>query len=443
MLSVISSARREVWRAVATNDPAALSDHVPAWFDALRARVGIAYLTGQLLVAVLLLIGGRSGVLEAPRVRRRRTERELSQRLDRALAVMDLSATTPHRPLSSESDVLVVAVDPPSGPAVLKIATSPAASARLDRHADILRGFAPAVTEGPLGPLLPRIERRGVLDGERVLLETRLPGITSTDPAATPAALAAIATLHAATAATTRVAPALLEAWVDEPMAHLRRLPARLAKPAGLDALAATLHRALAGSDVTVSAVHGDFWSGNVLFSWAGGSWWVVSGIVDWDDAKPVGLPDADLALWWLGAQPRGWGASVRRVLDDPAAADDALASLPVERLNPQLSGETVVLLAWLNHVAGCLARAVRNPLSPIWAARNVRPVVARFRPRRPGREDIMTPTPSSRRGLDLRTTLQHTHPSCRGDPHLSCNVGPTSHPAASRKHTSRRACNI
>jgi hypothetical protein len=39
----------------------------------------------------------------------------------------------------------------------------------------------------------------------------------------------------------------------------------------------------------------------------------------------------------------------------------------------------TVVLLAWLGHVAGGLTRAVRRPLSPVWAARNVRPVVRRY----------------------------------------------------------------
>jgi hypothetical protein len=365
--------------------------------------VGIAYLTSQLLVAVGLLVSGRSGILghqgtglrqgrgrsEAPRLapgswlRRRRSQRELGARLESALAVFGLPITTPHRLLTSDSDVLVVALDPPTGPSVLKLATSPAATAGLNRHADLLTGLGSELAGGPIGNLLPRTLNRQALNGNGILLETRMPGAVSNDPAVTPAALTAIAALHSATASRTPVGPALLEVWVDEPLRHLRRLPKRLADPAGLDALAGRLHQALAEQELGVSTVHGDFWSGNVLVD----EHREVTGIVDWEDGRRVGLPDVDLVHWWLVAQPGELGAVVSRALDEPNAAESALAALPVTRPNPQLGAETVVLLAWLTHVAGGLARAVRNPLSPVWAARNVRPVVARLaRPGRVGR---------------------------------------------------------
>lgn len=360
--------------------------------------VGIAYLSSQVLVAVGLLISGRSGMsirqsavlgqargtsgvprlAPGPFLRRWRSQRELGARLGPALDACDLPVTTPYRLLTSDSDVLVVALDPPSGPLVLKIATSPAATAGLDRHADLLTGLGPEVTGGPLGPLLPRVLLRRTLDGQRVLLETHLPGATSDDPALTPAALAAIALLHSTTASTTLVGPAQLRDWVNEPISHLRRLPARLADPAGLDTMSTVLHQALAEQEVTTSTVHGDFWSGNVLVDHSEDGP-IVRGIVDWENGRSGGLPDVDLVHWWLAVQPGELGTAVRRALDDPAAVEAALAAFPVPRPNPQLPVETVVLLAWLGHVAGGLSRAVRHPLSPVWAARNVRPVVARY----------------------------------------------------------------
>jgi hypothetical protein len=317
-------------------------------------------------------VTGRSG-LGGPGVRR-----ELGRRLGPALAACGLPGSTPARLLTSDSDALVVAVDPPSGPKVLKIATSAAATAGLDRHADVLAALGPELSDGPVGPLLPRVTGRATLDGERVLVETRLPGRVSRDRAVTPVALASITALHRTTAASVLVGPALLEAWVDEPLAALRRLPAWLAAPRGLEALHANLHRALAEQPVLASSIHGDFWSGNVLVA-DGEDGPVVTGIVDWEDGRLVGLPDVDLVHWWLASQPGALGATVNRVLDDPAVVDADLTAVGVSRTNPDVETGTVVLLAWLGHVAGGLTRAVRRPLSPVWAARSVRPVVARY----------------------------------------------------------------
>ena len=61
-----------------------------------------------------------------------------------------------HRLLTSDSDVLVVALDCPPEALVVKIATSPAASAGLDRHADLLGWLGPELGGSPSAALLPR-----------------------------------------------------------------------------------------------------------------------------------------------------------------------------------------------------------------------------------------------------------------------------------------------
>jgi aminoglycoside phosphotransferase (APT) family kinase protein len=170
----------------------------------------------------------------------------------------------------------------------------------------------------------------------------------------------------------------VLRRWVDEPLGYLRQLPAWAASPAALDRLARTLHESLTGRQVTATVVHGDFWSGNVLVR-AGEAGPEVTGIVDWENADRVGLPDTDLVHWWLAGQPVGLGTAVRQALDVPAWAGAELAALPVALPNPQLATEDTVLLTWLAHVSAGLARATRNSLSRVWVTRNIRPVLQCF----------------------------------------------------------------
>jgi aminoglycoside phosphotransferase len=297
-----------------------------------------------------------------------------------------MPTTAQHRLLTSDCDTLVVALDSPQLELVIKIATSQAASAGLNRHADVLTWLAPELGASTGAALLPRVVQRATCLGERVLVETGLPGSAvaeptvdrALDPQVTAAALAAIAEIHQSTAVPTFVDESVLQYWVEEPLGYLRRLPTWAAAPAALDRLAQTLHESLRDRQVTGAVVHGDFWSGNVLVraTEAGPE---VTGIVDWENGRRVGLPDTDLVHWWLTAQPVELGAAVRRALATPESAATELATLPVALPNPELAVENVVLLTWLGHVGAGLARATRNPLSPVWVARNIRPVVQWF----------------------------------------------------------------
>ena len=78
----------------------------------------------------------------------------------------------------------------------------------------------------------------------------------------------------------------------------------------------------------------------------------MITGLVDWENARAVGLPDADLLHWWLSTEPGELGATVRRVLLDPPAAEARVAGLPQLLINHEIAIEHLVLLTWLWHVS-------------------------------------------------------------------------------------------
>ena len=101
-----------------------------------------------------------------------------------------------------------------------------------------------------------------------------------------------------------------------------------------------------------------------------------MTGIVDWENARPVGLPDCDLIHLWLTSQPSELGSTVRRAVISPDTVQTAVAGLGVSWTNPQLSTAHLVLLAWLWHVTAELERATRNRVGRLWLARTVKPVL-------------------------------------------------------------------
>lgn len=357
------------------------------------AGVGAASLTTSTAIALGLLIGGRTGLWpRGPRrlrlrdrllrlgscvsstLRRNRTKVALQRRLPAALAACDL-APGPGVLLTSDSDTLVYA--PGSAPdRLVKIATSSAASAGLDRHAERVERLA--TIDQQWVHWLPRIVRR-VTVTDRVLLETRLPGRAGTKharPAAvTAAATTAIRRLHTTTGHRMVVDAEIVEDWIAEPIRQLRQHRRVSGDQIALDRLQSHLTDALVDRTVAVATTHGDFWPGNVLVD--DGELPRVTGLVDWENSRVRGLPDADLMHWWLSTQPAELGAVVDAALTDPSTAAMQLAdySLP----NPQLPIEDVVLLTWLWHVSDGLRRASRNSVGRVWVRRNVTPVLHRF----------------------------------------------------------------
>ena len=355
--------------------------------------MGVVILVCQSLVAIFLLSSGRSGLWaersgwrdipaaakQLPAWWRKRLDRQKTfSLLSPALSACEIPAATQTTMLPSESDTLVVAVSSLDEPMVLKIATSRVASEGLARHAAALEGLGAALEPG-MSILLPRVQRRSTLEGNGILLESRLPGQRATelpdDPDVNIAALAAMVKIHEMTGRLREVDEGLLATWVDGPLAAIRHAYAASGSAANLDRLSAELHTALRGREVVTAYVHGDFWPGNVLIEHEQEEF-RVSGIVDWENASSAGLPDLDLVHWWLTTRPGQLGTVVLQALERPQSVLEGLGRWGVTLPNNDLDLRHLILQTWLGHVAAGLCRASTNRVGSVWLSRNVGPVI-------------------------------------------------------------------
>jgi O-antigen/teichoic acid export membrane protein len=356
--------------------------------------VGLSWVSTQTTIALVLILTRRTGTgsigIElggavdwaakvVSRLRRQRNRRLARQLAVPALRVCGLvPQRAEYRLLPSNSDSLILALEGQQEGRVLKIATTTAASRGLDRHADTLSELRHSLNSSQLLTLVPRVIERGTLQGRTILLETKLPGDTKSDQAGTldlEAAAAAISELHRSSHTAVTVDEALMRDWVDIPIAKLRQIKPLNDADVALGRLKDTLYGALLGQHVITSRVHGDYWLGNILLLPDGGRL-KVTGIVDWENARRVGLPDCDLIHLWLTSQPSELGSTVRSGVLSPDTVRTAVGELGASWTNPQLSTGHLVLLAWLWHATAELERATRNRVGRLWVARTVKPVL-------------------------------------------------------------------
>ena len=161
---------------------------------------------------------------------------------------------------------------------------------------------------------------------------------------------------------------------MDEPVAEIARA---VPETASLERMAAGLHDYLAGRLVTLGWTHGDFYSGNVLAGPDG----LVTGIVDWSQAREQDLLALDLVFWLLTVPasghgyPRSFGARVAAGLRQPwTTAESRLIGTVID--GDPISQRALLLLAWLRHVAGNLEKSDRYADSVLWSRRNITPVL-------------------------------------------------------------------
>jgi hypothetical protein len=285
------------------------------------------------------------------------------------------------RLLRTVSDVRVYIMRAEHGETgVLKVAATASSAPVLRRERNVLAQLG---SDGQLGgwrAVLPVLLAAGDVGASTYLFTSRLPGRDGRQLAPeemarlTSAAIQAISPLYRRTRETCVVDDALLGQLVDEPAELIKT-----ALPCSdvVDRLAQALHSDLAGRTVTLGMTHGDFSAGNILANGAGR----VTGIVDWGDARERDLPALDIAFWLLTVPGYGrtpvfgrqiadrldrklaWTPSERRALG--SVADDDLAD-----------GRTLLLLAWLRHVASNLGKSNRYAESPVWSRRAIVPVL-------------------------------------------------------------------
>jgi Ser/Thr protein kinase RdoA (MazF antagonist) len=284
--------------------------------------------------------------------------------------------------VSGTAVLLVRTADRMTG--VLKIAATGSGAASLRREHAVLCHLAAQQDLAGWRDLLPVPLHWGDAGGSTFLLTSRLPGRDGRrlrrrgTARLTAAAAAAIAPLHTHDAMVTEVDGALLDRWLEEPMAWL----ATVGRPArAVGRVAGTVREGLAGRWMRLGWTHGDFHAGNVLTG-PGGQ---IAGIVDWDQAREGDLVATDIASWILAipgtGRRRELGARVAARLGADRCwtpAESRLLGLADD--GDLAAGRALLLLTWLRHVAGNLAKSDRYARSPLWPRYNVRPVLRRVR---------------------------------------------------------------
>jgi hypothetical protein len=281
--------------------------------------------------------------------------------------------------LRTASDTAVLMVRVTEGRSgVLKVAATDSGVDSLRREVDVLRRLCSDERLGSWRSMLPvPWQAGGIGGGGAFLLTNRLPGGKLQPGMArriTTSAFYAIAPLHNLDRAVQVADDTMLHCWVDEPVAEIARA---VEHTASLDRIAAELHEYFAGRKVTLGWTHGDFYSGNVLAGPDG----LVTGIVDWSQARQQDLLALDLVFWLLTVPapgpgyPRSFGSRVASGLRQPwTMTESGLIGTVID--GDPVSKRVLLLLAWLRHVAGNLEKSDRYAESILWSRRNIAPVL-------------------------------------------------------------------
>ena len=286
----------------------------------------------------------------------------------------------------TDSDVVVRFAGPrPEARLVVKIAWSPAGAAALAKQRDALAALRTAPALGALAAVLPRELAAGDAQGHPWVVEHALAGVDArrwtrdaTIERALEATARGVAPLHTATGAMRTMNGTLLDALIDERLAHLDRVRG---PHQGLRRLRAELREALDGRDMLVARSHGDLWLGNALLAPDASA---LTGLVDWEASRPADLPGVDLAHLVISTRTLVRGASLGRVVQRLLSGAEPLSPLEERLLAPHTAPggpgvRELVLLGWLQHAAQRLTQSELHRHG-LWLRRTVDPVLAGLR---------------------------------------------------------------
>jgi aminoglycoside phosphotransferase (APT) family kinase protein len=252
---------------------------------------------------------------------------------------------------------------------------------RLHRQADVLAALHRDPRLAGWLAVVPRHLAHAEVDGRSYWVEEAVPGSPLTaamlrNSLILDQAVTLIEDLHSRTGEERIVDQALIDEWVHRPLAHIGRFC--LAHPhylPAVDRLRAELSSALAGRTVRTCWIHGDFWPGNLLASGP-----TVTGVVDWDQARPHHLPLHDLLHIHVFARRQTLrcelGDVVVGALRDGAAEAIGASRQQMGTWLQDMPERSAVLMYWLRHVA-LFFDSEGHGDNPRWVRRNVESVLA------------------------------------------------------------------
>ncbi len=299
------------------------------------------------------------------------------------------------RVISTVTDVTVVALgqEGRSPEALLKLANSEQAAADLRNQSRVLSTLRADPRLRGWNALLPDLLAEGQAEGQYYVVETVLPGVDArrvlNEAGARSRMLAGaaetISQLHTRTASLRPVDARLLNEWIDRRVKIVRGSLTRGTRQnrytEKLDGLAGELYRSFVGREVPVGWIHGDFGPGNLLVSPTGEP---VTGVVDWGLASPEDFPLLDLVHMLLSMrmylEGRELGDIICQLLDGGAWTREEMALLNAEQKlfsSQPVDTRSLLLLAWLRHIASNLSKSRHYAKNWLWVDRNVKRVLA------------------------------------------------------------------
>jgi hypothetical protein len=285
----------------------------------------------------------------------------------------------------SGTQVVVIAVGPPQGPAaaIVKVPVTADGVASQAREAATLADLGREPGLGSFRELIPARLAAGKAAERPYVVERAIAGVDGRrlgGPAAERAvaeAAAVIGELHRRTSSPVVVDGPLVDRWIGKRLEVL--VPATRDR-APLDRVGTVLAGWWEGQSLPVSWVHGDFWAANVMFD---PETVAVTGVIDWEWAGPCEPPAHDLLYLLIQARMlaagREFGDVVSALLDGASWTSLEQAILEAGGvLAPGQArvGREVLLLVWLRHVAFNLIQAPGDARNWVWTGRNIDPVL-------------------------------------------------------------------
>ncbi len=381
--------------------------------------VGVAWLAGQTLIAIFLLITdwrttvfpfvdiqNMLTVLSFPRKLRERWRQRKSVRLGTQLlpkivpslrSKVNDKTETPwrvQRNLSKPDDLINLVIGPDQNPllAIMKIPQSEQELGRLNRHYQMLKILQENNSLGEWQAYLPEVYPSFDEADRKIFVERLTPGVDASQfltkknalTQMQSAAFAAIRPLHQKTASTLTIDIQWLNKWLDTPRNTLQDLlSAKSITPEAFTAylqLENQIRDNLLGREIVVSWIHGDFVPQNIKISPDGSQ---VVGILDWELAAQQDLPQLDLYHFLIVCRSlvsgNEYGESVAALLDgekwsriERELLESSNIDLPGERIEPH----TLTLMSWLRHISGNLSKTPRYNRQWWWIGRNIEEVL-------------------------------------------------------------------